>query len=69
MIPMTTNHKQVIGPKKVATLAVPRDWTATEHERMTMVIGRTKGFSAGAATSRPSTAESTESAGVMTAFP
>jgi hypothetical protein len=36
---MATNHTSVIGPKKAATLAVPRDWTAKSAIRMTAVSG------------------------------
>ena len=59
----------MIGPKKAATLAVPRDWTANSAIRITTVIGTTKSSNAGVATFRPSIAESTEIAGVMMASP
>ena len=49
---MTTNQTTVIGPKKAATCAVPRDWTTKRTIRMTTVIGRTKGSSCGEATSQ-----------------
>ncbi len=35
------NQSSVMGPKKVATLAVPRDCTANSAIRMTTVIGTT----------------------------
>ncbi len=66
---MAANQTSVIGPKKAATLAVPRDCTANSAIRITTVIGTTKSSKAGVATFRPSTAESTDSAGVMMASP
>ena len=65
----TTNHNTVIGPKKRPTLAVPKRWTTNSRVSTTSVTGTTKRCSAGAATSRPSTADSTEMAGVMTPSP
>ena len=65
----TTNHTALTGPKKAATRCVPRDWTANRAMRMTKVSGSTEDCSTGSATSRPSTAESTDSAGVMMALP
>ena len=68
-IAIATNHTAVIGPKSAATFAVPRDWNANSTIRMTTVIGTTKSWNAGMATSIPSTAEKTDNAGVMTASP
>jgi hypothetical protein len=36
---MAMNHNMVIGPKKAATFAVPRDCTANNATRMTTVRG------------------------------
>ena len=63
------NHTSVIGPKKAATFAVPRDCTANSATRITTVIGTTKSSKAGVATLRPSIADNTDSAGVMMASP
>jgi len=40
-IAMTANHTHITGPKKVATRAVPRDWTANSTSRMSTVSGTT----------------------------
>ena len=59
----------MIGPKKDATRAVP--WLCTQNSvtRITIVIGMTYSVSLLVTRSRPSTAESTEIAGVMMASP
>ena len=66
---MAANQISVTGPKKAATLAVPRDCTANSTIRITTVSGTTKSSNAGVATFKPSIAESTDSAGVMMASP
>ena len=66
---MAANQISVIGPKNVATLAVPRDCTANSAIRITTVRGTTKSSNAGVTTFKPSIAESTESAGVIMASP
>jgi hypothetical protein len=48
---------------------VPKRWNMNSAVRMTSVIGTIQWRSAGAATCRPSTAPSTEIAGVMTPSP
>ena len=63
------NQISVMGPKSCATLAVPLDCTLNSPTRMASVIGRTAYSSCGAISFRPSTADSTEMAGVMTASP
>ena len=63
------NHTIVIGPKNAATRAVPRDCTANRPNRITTESGTTNRSSEGAITSRPSTADSTDSAGVIMASP
>ena len=57
------------GPKARPTAPVPKRWTANSTVRMTSVIGTTRLSSEGAATSRPSTAERTEIAGVIIPSP
>ncbi len=59
----------MIGPKKAATPAVPRLWTRNSRIRITTVAGRTKGARSGSTCFSPSSAESTEIAGVMMASP
>ena len=66
---MATNQTKVIGPNKAATFAVPRDCTENSAIRITTVIGTTYSSNAGVATFKPSTADSTDSAGVMIASP
>ena len=66
---MTRNQRRVIGPKKVATRPVPRLCTANSAIRMPSAIGRTYCSKAGVTSFRPSTAESTEMAGVIAASP
>jgi hypothetical protein len=65
----TMNHTSVIGPKKRPMSAVPKRCTANNPVSTTSVIGTTKGCSRSEATSRPSTADSTEIAGVITPSP
>ena len=59
----------MIGPNRLATPAVPRRCAANNPIRITMVNGTTKCPNAGLASLRPSTAESTEIAGVITESP
>ncbi len=59
----------MIGPKNDATRAVPLLCTTNSPTRITTAMGRTKGSNAGDAVFRPSTADSTEIAGVITASP
>ena len=63
------NQTSVSGPKKRATFSVPRDCTENRTTRMAIVIGRTTASICGATSLRPSTADSTEMAGVITASP
>ena len=67
--PMAMNQTAVIGPNSFATLPVPKRCTANSATRITSVIGTMYSSNAGVATLRPSTAESTEIAGVMMASP
>ena len=66
---MTSSHTTVIGPNSLPTLPVPRLWMENSATMMTMVMGTTQRASCGVATDRPSTADSTEMAGVITASP
>jgi hypothetical protein len=65
----TANQSKVTGPKNRPTVAVPKRCAANSAVSTTSVNGTTQRCSAGAATSRPSTADSTEMAGVMTPSP
>ena len=40
-IAMTPNQIVMIGPKKAATRAVPRDWAANSNSRISTVSGTT----------------------------
>ena len=66
---MAANHAAVIGPNHAATAAVPLLCTARSATRIATLSGRTNGSREGATSLRPSTAESTEMAGVMIASP
>ncbi len=66
---MLMNQTSVAGPKTAPTPAVPRRCTAKRAVRIATVIGSTQNSSRGAATSSPSTALSTEIAGVITPSP
>ncbi len=70
---MARNQALRMGPKKTATLAVPRFWMANRPTRMTrlatmVTVVETKGANAGTVFS-PSIAESTDMAGVMIESP
>ena len=59
----------MIGPNQAATAAVPRLCTLNSPTRIARLSGMTKGSKAGVASFSPSTADSTEIAGVMIASP
>src|SRR3984957_11520343 len=63
------NQTIMTGPKADATRAVPPLWTENNTTRIKTVSGTTKCSSAGAASLRPSTADSTEIAGVIMESP
>jgi acyl-CoA reductase-like NAD-dependent aldehyde dehydrogenase len=65
----TAATRVITGPKNDATRAVPRDCTVNNATRMITVSGTTYFCSGGAAISKPSTADSTEMAGVISASP
>ena len=69
MTPRMRNQAAITGPNTVETRAVPKRCTMNSPIRITTVIGTTQGVRRGSTTSRPSTAESTEMAGVMIASP
>ena len=66
---LTTKNTTMIGPKNAATPAVPRLWARNSRIRIATVAGRMKGASSALTCLRPSSAESTEIAGVMIASP
>jgi hypothetical protein len=66
---MEANQTSITGPKSRPMPAVPRLCTRKRPSRMTMVSGTTSGSAARVATESPSTAESTEMAGVMVPSP
>src|SRR5690349_18337952 len=63
---MATNHINITGPKILPTKSVPLRCTRNSPNRIAMVMGTTIGASAGASIFKPSTALSTEIAGVIT---
>ena len=64
-----TNQITITGPNSRPTRWVPQRWAPNSTARMAMPIGRTASASSGRATSSPSTAESTEIAGVIRESP
>ncbi len=66
---ITTNHRSITGPNRLPTLPVPNRWTKNSSTRITAAIGTIRCSTDGAAVDRPSTAESTETAGVITESP
>ena len=66
---MVRNHSDITGPKALPTTWVPCRWIRNRHVRTAIAPGRTKCPAAGVTSSRPSMADSTEMAGVMTESP
>ena len=66
---MVTNHTTMIGPNSRPTRSVPPRWMANRNSRIIRLIGTTQCDRCGATTLRPSTAPSTEIAGVITPSP
>ena len=66
---MARNQITVTGPKKLPTLVVPWLWMKKRPASTASAIGITNLPNTGVATSRPSTAESTEIAGVIMLSP
>ena len=65
----TPNHSSITGPKALPTVPVPQRWMANSADSTHTAIGSTHSLTAGATTCRPSTAPSTEMAGVITLSP
>ncbi len=63
------NQTSIIGPNNLPTAAVPNRCTPNKIRIMTTVSGITILFKSGCTTSKPSTAERTEIAGVITDSP
>ena len=63
------NQSTITGPKSIPMRCVPRLCSKNKPARTPTVIGMTNGSAAEVATFRPSTEESTETAGVMTPSP
>ena len=68
-IARTANQRSVIGPNSAPTLPVPCFWIMNSAISIPAVIGRIMFSNCGVATEMPSTADSTEIAGVMIASP
>src|ERR1700736_1820306 len=66
---MATNQAIITGPKNRPTAAVPCRWTENNATMITAVIGTMKSSKWGAMALRPSTADSTEIAGVIMLSP
>jgi hypothetical protein len=69
MAPNVTNHTNMMGPNTTPIFPVPCFCMANKASRMRMVTGTTHSVKAGEASSRPSTAESTVTAGVSAPSP
>ena len=65
----TRNQTNMIGPNRRPTVAVPSRCSMNSTTRIAEAIGTTRCSSDGAATSTPSTADSTEIAGVIMPSP
>ena len=66
---MTRNQTIITGPKTRPTAAVPRRCTANSATMITAVIGTIRSSNDGLTTLSPSTADSTEIAGVIMLSP
>ncbi len=67
--PIAVNHTAMTGPNMRPTAPVPSRCTRNRQTMIAAVIGTTRSASDGAATLTPSTAESTEMAGVIMLSP
>ena len=65
----TVNHTAITGPNSLPTTPVPKRWIANSAVSTAIAIGSTSEARLGTATFRPSTAESTEIAGVIMLSP
>ena len=68
-IAITVNQIAITGPKSLPTSPVPKRCSANSATSTATVIGTTRSPMPGVATFSPSTAESTEMAGVITPSP
>ncbi|MEY5060002.1 MAG: hypothetical protein RJA51_1749 [Actinomycetota bacterium] len=66
---IVANHTSITGPNTLPTAPVPRFCTMKRPVMMAMAMGTTHDSNDDETFSRPSTAESTEIAGVMTPSP
>ena len=66
---MTANQVIITGPNTRPTAAVPRRWTVNSATMITAVIGTTRSPNDGSTILSPSTADSTEIAGVIMLSP
>ena len=66
---MLTNQMSVIGPKNRPIPSVPRRWSENKMSKISNVVGTTACVSVGEINAKPSTADKTEIAGVMTPSP
>jgi hypothetical protein len=66
---MTANQATITGPNSRPTAAVPQRWIPNSTVSTPSAIGTTRCARLGVATFRPSTAESTEIAGVIIPSP
>ena len=67
--PIAVNHTIITGPKSEPTRWVPYLWAANSSTMITAVIGTTYWSKEGSTSLSPSTAESTEIAGVIMLSP
>ncbi len=67
--PITMNHSSITGPNQAATAAVPHLCTTNKPIRIAILSGMMNGSKAGVASFSPSTADSTDTAGVIMASP
>ena len=65
----TANHTIITGPNSTPMAAVPRLWMENRPSRMTAAMDCIQLSTAGAASFTPSTADSTEMAGVIMPSP
>ena len=63
------NQSSITGPNMLPMNVDPLRWTMNRPTKMATLIGTTTGASRGASSFKPSTALSTEMAGVMTPSP
>ncbi len=67
--PIATNHSSITQPNTEPIRDVPTRWTQNRPIRIAAEIGTTSSLNAGFCSEIPSTAPSTETAGVITPSP